>query len=641
VNILLFLALLFNCVIASAGLATAASSVPASKNQHLIFGKGTPQELEVYKIFGRIGGPTVMILGGIHGNEPGAYLSADLYTNVKLKRGNLIIVPRANFRSILDNQRGSGGDMNRKFAETPLSDPEKSIVDILKSLMAESDALLTLHDGSGFFRPEWVSPALNPHRYGQSIIADAATYTSPASGKTIPLQHYAEQVLREVNKEITDPQQAFHFLNMRTASENSLYKEHRKSATYYALMELGIPAFCIETSHNLPNLESKVYQHNMVVNAFLNLFGVAIEQPAVSLGTPTLSYLIVLVNKTLPLAVPNGQTLLVASGASVEIADVRANYERGLVIDVQGLSAFNPLRTPFIITQKTTVSVRKDTFPLGHINIEPRLRGEAFPRIAGSARIIPLYEPTPAALPPGPASALHAGASSITPESRQQSTKATDARAKTDGADGAEQPLSSPITGFLLEVDGRSVEVTPGSTLAIAAGSKIRLIDVTTNGAPLPEGVSMKLVDAVPKGAQRDTHDDRGRVVDTAGMLPAPHSAKNKGEAYAIRAEQEGRTLASCTLHVVQPKLASVTLRFRGSTKTVGVGKRINIPSGAPVEILGVAFAGGISPSNLRLTLGGHAVAPTLPQSCVMRNIALNLAVFNGDILAGKVTWAP
>ncbi|MCL1985312.1 MAG: M14/M99 family metallopeptidase, partial [Betaproteobacteria bacterium] len=395
VKALLFLAVGI-CLMSPARLAAAALQVPAGKNQHLIFGKGTPQELEVYKIFGRIDGPTVMILGGIHGNEPGAYLSADLYTNVRLKRGNLIIVPRANFRSIIDNQRGNGTDMNRKFAEALPDDPEKSIVDILKSLMAESNALITLHDGSGFFRPEWVSPVLNPQRYGQSIIADAAAYTVPANGETIHLQQYAERVLQEVNKEISDPKYLFRFLNMRTASENSLYKEHRKSATYYALTQLGIPAFCIETSHNLPNLELKVYQHNMVVNAFLNLFGVELEQPGVSLGTPTLSYLIVLVNKTLPLAVPNGQTLLVAPGADVEIADVRANYERGIMVAVQGLDAFNPLRKPFTIKQKTTVSVRKDKFLMGQIDIAPLPKGESFPKIAGSPRIVPLYEPTPA-----------------------------------------------------------------------------------------------------------------------------------------------------------------------------------------------------------------------------------------------------
>jgi len=639
VRTLLFLAITIYAFITLAGFATAASGMPADKNQHLIFGKGTPQELEVYKIYGRVKGPTVMILGGIHGNEPGAYLSADLYADVKLKRGNLIIVPRANFRAVIDNRRGNGSDMNRKFADTLPNDPENSIVDILKCLMAESDALLTLHDGSGFFRPEWVSHTLNPHRYGQSIIADADAYIVPANGKTLHLQHYAEQVLQKVNKEIHDPQHVFHFLNMRTASENSPYKEHRKSATYYALTTLGIPAFCIETSHDLPQLEVKVYQHNLVLNAFLNLFGVEFEQPGMALDTPTLSYLIVSVNKNLPLAVPNGQTLLVASGADIEITDVRANYERGIVVDVHGLDAFNPLRTPFTFNQKTTVSVRKDTFLMGQIGIAPLPEGESFPRIVGNSRIVPLYEPIPASLPPALPSKKLADASPPRPEPGRQTVNMPDAPSKSPS--GAVQASAGAIAGFLLEVDGHAVEVKPESTLSITAGSMIKLLDFATDGASLPEGVVMNLVGFVPKDVQRNTGDDRGFIVDTAKDLQAAYSVKGKGDVFAVQAELGRHVLASCSIQLVQPKLASVTLRFKGNTKTIGAGKRIDISSGTPVEILEVSLAGGIKASNLRLTLGGHAVAPALPQTCIMRNIALNLAVFNGDVLAGKVTWAP
>ena len=55
-----------------------------------------------------------MLIGGIQGNEPGGFLSADLYADMSLEKGNLIVVPRANFYSILLNKRGPHGDMNRK-----------------------------------------------------------------------------------------------------------------------------------------------------------------------------------------------------------------------------------------------------------------------------------------------------------------------------------------------------------------------------------------------------------------------------------------------------------------------------------------------------------------------------------------------
>jgi len=626
-------------LIFSASLATAAVSIPSGKRQYLIFGKGTQQELEVYKIFGRFDGPTVMLLGGIHGNEPGAYLSADLYTNVSLKRGNLIIVPRANFLSIIHNRRGNDSDMNRKFAGTRPNDPEKGIIDILKSLMAESDVLLTLHNGTGFYRPEWISQKLNPQRYGQSIIADAATYTVPASGKTIPLRQYAEYVLQEVNKEINDPLHIFRFFNMRTASEHSLHKEQRNSATYYALTQLGIPAFCIEISHNLPNLELKVYQQNLVINAFLSLFGVELEQPGVALDTPTLSYVIVSVNDSLPLAVPNGQTLLVPSGARAEIVDVRANYERGIKVAVQGLDTFNSLRKPFTINRETTVALHKDMFPLGKIKIAPLPQGESFPRLLGNARIIPLYEPTPASLPSGVSAKTHAAASAPTPKTGQQTANTPKAQSLAPSA--AIQTFFSPITGFLMEIDGRPMEVKPGSTLSITAGSMIKLIDFVTEGTPLPEGVVMNLVGFVPKDAPHNAGDDRGFLVDSSEDLQVAYSQNGKGEVYAVQAKHEQQVLADCSIKLVQPRLASVTLRFHGKTNTYEVGKRIKISSGTPVEILGVSLKGGVNASNLRLTLGGHAVDPSLPQTCVMRDIALNLRVFNGKVQAGRIVFVP
>jgi hypothetical protein len=229
-------------------------------------------------------------------------------------------------------------------------------------------------------------------------------------------------------------------------------------------------------------------------------------------------------------------------------------------------------------------------------------------------------------------------ASSPMPESGRHTANSPNSRLD---APGAAQAPAGPIAGFLLEVDGQSVEVKPESTHSIVAGSTIKLIDFATGGVSLPEGVVMNLVGFVPKGIQRNTGEDRGHLVDTAKDLQTAYSVKGKGDMYAVRAEQGRRVLASCFIKLVQPKLAAVTLRFKGNTKTVGAGKYIDIPSGAQVEILEVSLADGVKASNLRLTLGGHPVAPALPQTCIMRDIALNLAVFNGNALAGKVTWTP
>lgn len=68
-----------------------------------VYFQGTDYELSVYQIWGRLKGRTVLIIGGIQGDEPGGYLSADPYADIALKKRDLIIIPRANLPSIIKN----------------------------------------------------------------------------------------------------------------------------------------------------------------------------------------------------------------------------------------------------------------------------------------------------------------------------------------------------------------------------------------------------------------------------------------------------------------------------------------------------------------------------------------------------------
>ena len=133
------------CLVATLCLAP---STGWSKRTHEIFFKGTDYELHVYRQYGHEPGKTLLLIGGIQGDEPGGFLSADLYADMALAKGNLIVVPRANFYSIVLNQRQVNEDMNRKFGPATKSNYEAKIVDILKQLTSESDCLLNLHDWS-------------------------------------------------------------------------------------------------------------------------------------------------------------------------------------------------------------------------------------------------------------------------------------------------------------------------------------------------------------------------------------------------------------------------------------------------------------------------------------------------------------
>jgi hypothetical protein len=612
-------------LIFQAGHGAAISGDQAGKIQHLVFGQGTPHELEVFKIFGRIDGPTVMLLGGIHGNEPGAYLSADLYAKVRLKRGNLIVVPRANFRSIVENKRGSGGDMNRKFAGTLPNDPEKAIVDILKSLMAESDVLITLHDGSGFFRPEYVSPALNPMRYGQSIIADAAAYTPPGSGKTIPLEQYAEIVLQGINKEISDPRHAFHFFNMRTATEKTLHREQRHSATFYALTELGLPAFCVETSHDLPNLEMKVHHHNLAVNAFLDLFGVEMDHAAALIAPPRLGHAVIAVGDHPPLAALNGQTLLVAPGETVTVLDMDANYHQDLSATVEGAEGGNILGRPLAPERPVVIALRWADEVIGRIGLE----------------FLPENGP-PRLSPPVPWRSVRAGEPAAPAVALAEARPAQPAEVPVQPTGAGDSLAAGRIAGFLVDVDGRRVEVVLGGVVAVPAGAKVTMVDFKVEGGGLPPGVVMNLRGFVPQEKiGNNDGEDRGFPADTGREMRPAFSRGGQGRDYAINAERGETVLATATLSIIKPRLESVTLVADGERRVLPVGGRVALPEGTAVTVTEIKLAEGLTLSRPVYTLGGRAQPSNLPLNLTVPSFAANLAVFNGETLAGKVTLAP
>ena len=92
------------------------SGTAQAKKVHSVFFEGTDYELNVYKVYGKEPGKTILLIGGIQGDEPGGFLSADLYADMALSKGNLIVVPRANFHSILLNQRQVNEDMNTEHS---------------------------------------------------------------------------------------------------------------------------------------------------------------------------------------------------------------------------------------------------------------------------------------------------------------------------------------------------------------------------------------------------------------------------------------------------------------------------------------------------------------------------------------------
>lgn len=348
------------------------SNVLAGQKIHTVFFEGEENELHVYRIFGSKPGKTLLIVGGIQGDEPGGFLAADFYADAVLEKGNLIVVPRANFPSILKKERQINQDMNRKFMDDHTSNYEAKVVNVLKKLICESDCFLNLHEGSGFYSKTWISNDRNPKKFGQSIIADDAFLEQGVASKSerVDLEKMALQVIHALNTAIDDKDQYFHFNNHNTSRPDTLHKEQRRSATYYALNVCKIPAFGIESAKSLP-LEQKVRQHVLAVSGFMDLLDIRPQTPGIDLKKPEMQYMIMSINGSIPVVVGKMQRLKIKSGDVIQVHDIVTNYERGLSVDVIGLgNEFNDMKKKLVITESTRIEARKDFYTCGSVFLD-------------------------------------------------------------------------------------------------------------------------------------------------------------------------------------------------------------------------------------------------------------------------------
>lgn len=251
------------------------------------FFSGTKQELFVYTIRGENPGPTLLIFAGIHGDEKMCPPVAAKYSNIKLNKGNIVIVPRLNAVANQKKKRqGLGGDMNRLFDQPDNSkNPDMKVVNLAKSLIKKADYIINLHQGYGFYSPEWVDNKRNPGRWGQSNVIDAPNFDLP-NGEKLELEKFAERVAQRSNAKIQDSK--FHFLvnNTNTGSENTRHKEQRKSLTYYAVTKEHKIAIALEVTKNCTNAQATSFLIT-AINAVIEETGIIADNLPSHIPSPS------------------------------------------------------------------------------------------------------------------------------------------------------------------------------------------------------------------------------------------------------------------------------------------------------------------------------------------------------------------
>ena len=214
--------------------------------------------------------PAVLVVGGIQGDEPGGFSAATLLaTHYTITRGAVWIVPNLNFPSIVRNSRGVHGDMNRKFLRLDKNDPEYSTVSRIQELIRHPGVklVLNLHDGSGFFRPQYEDALHNPRRWGQCVIIDQSVM--PEHLPHSDLEAMARQSCEDANSRLLSPTHRYYIKNTKTGDGD---REMEKTLSWYAVRNQKA-AFGLEVSKEFP-VEVRAYYHLLVVESFLRQAGV-------------------------------------------------------------------------------------------------------------------------------------------------------------------------------------------------------------------------------------------------------------------------------------------------------------------------------------------------------------------------------
>lgn len=215
-------------------------------------GKGQPWETPYYVIQGAKNGPTIMVLGGTHGDEIAGWRAAEQLLSASINCGKLVVIPRANIRAVKQNVRevAKEGNLNRAYpGEQDGTLTEKLALDIMNLIRScKPIAVLDLHESYGF--------AGEGNDYlGQTIIAYAEERSSQLAHATVDA----------MNRQIPKGLEQFDVLLGPVPG----------STAYAVGVYLGIPGFTIETTEKMA-LEERIRYQILAVQMMLKELGVTL-----------------------------------------------------------------------------------------------------------------------------------------------------------------------------------------------------------------------------------------------------------------------------------------------------------------------------------------------------------------------------
>lgn len=212
--------------------------------------ENTVWQTEYYIIDSEKDGPVVMITGGIHGNEPAGAYGAEQVIRWPVKRGKLIIVPRANKLGLEQNTRKmphapkSNANLNRNF---PKGDRQSCSCELSKELWKlvckkKPGWLIDLHEGYDYAK-------INSESVGSSVITSSEPEIKP----------HARSMLKALNTTIEIEEKKFVLRGPPV----------KGSLARAAADRLNIKSYILETTAKGQPLSIRVRQHQIMLHRLL------------------------------------------------------------------------------------------------------------------------------------------------------------------------------------------------------------------------------------------------------------------------------------------------------------------------------------------------------------------------------------
>ncbi len=243
--------ILFVVVVVAALGGTASADTEISGGR---LGSGTAWETPWWVIDSGKPGPTALVVGGMHGNEPAGFRAAEQIRHWPIGRGKLLVLPQVNRLGLAANLRWAPEyrndrekrDLNRNFPREKATEPITPLCQAVWDFVSKRrpDWVFDLHEGFDVHR-------INPKSVGSSII----TFPSGAA--------FARVMLGAVNNEI-EPRRQFSLLAKSGPVKGSLASACGKL--------LGAKSFILETTFKDQPLSLRTRQHRrMISTAFQRL----------------------------------------------------------------------------------------------------------------------------------------------------------------------------------------------------------------------------------------------------------------------------------------------------------------------------------------------------------------------------------